>query len=56
MKALCYNGPGKIEVREKPKPEVKEPHDAIVKLLRTTIWYVLGPCSNIAARRGPSPT
>ena len=41
MKALVYGGPGKIEVKDKPKPEIKEPHDAIVKLLRTTIWYVV---------------
>jgi alcohol dehydrogenase len=37
MKALVYHGPGKKSWEEKPKPEIKEPTDAIVKILKTTI-------------------
>jgi alcohol dehydrogenase len=37
MKALVYHGPGKKAWEEKPKPTVKAPTDAIVKVLRTTI-------------------
>jgi alcohol dehydrogenase len=37
MKALVYHGPGKKAWEEKPKPEIKEPTDAIVKILKTTI-------------------
>lgn len=37
MKALVYNGPGNRAFEEKPKSELKEPTDAIVKITRTTI-------------------
>jgi alcohol dehydrogenase len=37
MKALVYHGPGKKAWEEKPKPEVKDPTDAIVKIAKTTI-------------------
>lgn len=37
MKALVYHGSGKKSWEEKPKPEIKEPTDAIVKILKTTI-------------------
>ncbi|WP_232224026.1 zinc-dependent alcohol dehydrogenase family protein [Gillisia sp. CAL575] len=37
MKGLVYNGPGKIEYKEIPRPEVKKPTDAIVKIIKTTI-------------------
>ena len=37
MKALVYHGPGKKAWEDKPKPTLKEPTDAIVKVLRTTI-------------------
>jgi alcohol dehydrogenase len=37
MKALVYHGPGKKSWEEKPKPAIKEPTDAIVKILKTTI-------------------
>jgi len=37
MKALVYHGPGKRSLEDKPKPTVKEPTDAIVKITRTTI-------------------
>ena len=37
MKALVYHGPGKRSWEEKPRPALKEPTDAIVKVARTTI-------------------
>lgn len=37
MKALVYRGLNKIVLEDKPKPEVKEPTDAIVKIKYTTI-------------------
>jgi alcohol dehydrogenase len=37
MKGLVYNGPGKIEWKEIPKPVIKKPTDALVKMIKTTI-------------------
>lgn len=37
MKALVYHGPGKKSWEEKPKPVVKEPTDAVIKIFKTTI-------------------
>jgi alcohol dehydrogenase len=37
MKALVYHGPGKRAWEEKPKPVVKDPTDAIVRIVKTTI-------------------
>ncbi len=37
MKALVYGGPGKIELKEVPKPGVEKPTDALIKILKTTI-------------------
>lgn len=37
MKALVYQGPGKIALEDKPKPQLEKPTDCIVKILRTTI-------------------
>lgn len=37
MKALVYHGPSKRSLEDKPKPTVKEPTDAVVKITRTTI-------------------
>jgi alcohol dehydrogenase len=37
MKALVYNGVGKIALEDRPKPEVLNPSDVVVKLTRTTI-------------------
>ena len=37
MKALVYHGPGKKAWEDKPKPTLKEPTDAIVKVVKTTI-------------------
>lgn len=37
MKALVYHGPGKKALEERPKPVIKEPTDAIVRISKTTI-------------------
>ena len=37
MKALVYNGPGKLAVEDKPKPQLQKPTDAIIKLDYITI-------------------
>jgi alcohol dehydrogenase len=37
MKALVYNGVGKLAMEDKPKPQLQKPTDAIVKLDYTTI-------------------
>ncbi|HEX3483448.1 MAG TPA: zinc-dependent alcohol dehydrogenase family protein [Micropepsaceae bacterium] len=37
MKALVYLGPGNKRIEDKPKPELKAPGDAVVKLSKTTI-------------------
>jgi alcohol dehydrogenase len=37
MKALIYRGPGKRSLEERPKPQIQEPSDAIVRITRTTI-------------------
>jgi alcohol dehydrogenase len=37
MKALVYLGPGPKHIEDRPKPELKEPDYAIVKLSKTTI-------------------
>ena len=37
MKALVYHGPGKKSLEDRPKPEIKAPADAIVKIVKTTI-------------------
>ena len=37
MKALVYQGPGNKALEQRPKPELHEPGDAIVKLVKTTI-------------------
>ena len=37
MKALVYHSPGKRALENMPKPEIKLPTDAIVKVTRTTI-------------------
>ncbi len=37
MKALVYRGPGSKAIEDRPKPEIKDPGDAIVKMVKTTI-------------------
>jgi alcohol dehydrogenase len=37
MKALVYHGPGKKSLEDRPKPEINDPSDAIVRITKTTI-------------------
>jgi alcohol dehydrogenase len=37
MKALVYRGPGKKAWEERPRPTLKDPTDAVVKIAKTTI-------------------
>lgn len=37
MKALVYQGPNKIDLENKPKPQIENPTDCIVKITTTTI-------------------
>ena len=37
MKALVYQGPGKILLEERPMPTISAPTDAIVRITKTTI-------------------
>jgi alcohol dehydrogenase len=37
MKALVYRGKNTIKLEDKPKPEIEDPTDAIVKIVHTTI-------------------
>jgi alcohol dehydrogenase len=37
MKALVYDGPGIKSLKDRPKPELQAPGDAIVKMVKTTI-------------------
>ena len=37
MQALVYNGPGQKNLEDRPKPTIKMPTDAVVKITRTTI-------------------
>ncbi len=37
MKALVYQGPGKKALEERPKPNIADPTDAIVRITKTTI-------------------
>jgi len=37
MMALVYHGPGKINLEDKPKPQIEKPTDCIVKISKTTI-------------------
>lgn len=37
MKAFVYGGPGKKALKDRPRPEIENPGDAIVKIVKTTI-------------------
>ncbi|HJW41863.1 MAG TPA: zinc-dependent alcohol dehydrogenase family protein [Rhizomicrobium sp.] len=37
MKALVYHGPGQKALEQRPKPALKDPSDAIVRIIKTTI-------------------
>ena len=45
MKALTYDGVGKIKVVDKDKPKIELPTQAIVKMVRTTI------CGTVSIQR-----
>jgi len=51
MKALVYHGPGKLALEDKPKPIIKAPTDAIVKITKTTICG-----SDLHIMKGDVPT
>lgn len=51
MKALVYHGPAKQLWEEKPKPTIKEPADAIVRITKTTIC-----CTDLHIMKGDVPT
>jgi alcohol dehydrogenase len=47
MKAAIFKGKGKIAVEERPKPKIKEPTDAIVRVVLACVcgsdlWYYKG--------------
>ena len=37
MKAMVYHGAGDIRFEDKPKPQIIDPTDAVVKIVKTTI-------------------
>lgn len=51
MKALVYNGPGKIALEEKTKPTIEKPTDCIVKIIKTTICG-----TDLHIKKGDVPT
>ena len=51
MKALVYQGSGKLALENKPKPVISEPTDAIVKITKTTICG-----TDLHIRKGDVPT
>ena len=44
MKALVYEGPGKIEIKEVPLPTITKPTDALIKILKS--WRSPPPSRN----------
>ncbi len=51
MKALVYQGPGKISLEDKPKPNIENPTDCIVRMTTTTICG-----TDLHIRKGDVPT
>ncbi|MDD4974726.1 MAG: zinc-dependent alcohol dehydrogenase family protein [Bacteriovorax sp.] len=51
MKSLVYHGPGKLALEDKPKPSIKVPTDAIVKMTKTTICG-----TDLHIKKGDVPT
>src|SRR5437870_12459948 len=37
MKAVIFNGPGKIELGERPDPKIQEPTDAVVRVVLRSV-------------------
>lgn len=42
MKAMVYHGANDIRFEEKPRPQIIDPTDAVVKIVKTTICGKLG--------------
>lgn len=43
MKAMVYHGANDIRFEEKPRPQIIDPTDAVVKIVKTTIcWHRFG--------------
>lgn len=47
MKAAIFNGKGKIDIEERPDPQVQDPTDAVVRVVRSCVcgsdlWYYRG--------------
>jgi alcohol dehydrogenase len=51
MKALVYDRPGKIELKEVPFPKIEKSTDAVVKTLKTTICG-----TNLGILHGKTPS
>jgi alcohol dehydrogenase len=51
MKSLVYHGPGKLALEDKPKPSIKLPTDAIIKMTKTTICG-----TDLHIKKGDVPT
>jgi threonine dehydrogenase-like Zn-dependent dehydrogenase len=49
MQAAIFNGPGAVEAGERPDPVVREPTDAVVRVLGCVCW------SDLWYYRGESP-
>jgi len=39
MKAMVYHGANDIRFEEKPRPQIIDPTDAVVKIVKTTILF-----------------
>ena len=47
MRAAIFNGPGEIDVEERPRPEIEAPTDAIIRVTHTAVcgsdlWFYRG--------------
>jgi NADPH:quinone reductase-like Zn-dependent oxidoreductase len=57
MKAAIFNGPGTVEVGERPDPIVQEPTDAVVRVVLgcvcgSDLWYYRGESPHAAGSIG----
>lgn len=41
MKAAVFLEPGKVETQDVPKPQLQKPTDAIIKIVRASVWIRL---------------
>lgn len=47
MKVAVFKAPGKVEVQERPVPEIQKPTDAIIRIVRASVcgsdlWWFRG--------------